>query len=413
MKIFKYITLILCLYIYVYNPIFRFLGFGSVKLLLVFSFAYLIVSGFFPRLFKIFKIEIILTFALVTYSVSIILLGENTFSIPYVHIVWFLESFFIPAFIILLFKNDIEMLSWETLMVHVGFLASMITLFLIFNPEINSFVRDSVIIDTLDTVSETIWDFRGFSIAESSSFGYGVVQGLILAICLFQAKKNVAFYIPIIFLFVSIIFNARTGITPVAISILLLIINGELKMKTILVTLFVGLIGFFLIQHSFFAENNEASLKWGLSIFLDTQKFLEGSDTSSNYTILFEEMFFLPSGFWELIFGNGKRVFGSSGQSSDIGYIIQIFRGGLVYLLIMMLFLIFMLSRILKSSDNKLFSILFFLTIILVNIKGDAFFNSTSFSRLFGFFYVLSIFNVYGINQKVFVIKSKLNYQVK
>lgn len=393
MRVLKYILLIVCIYIYLYNPIFKIFGFGVIKLLLVVSFIYIIFSGFLPRFIKIFKNEIFLTLLLVCYSVPLILLGENTFAIPYTHLIWFLECFLIPAFLILFFNDIFNRISWEAIFVHAGLLASLITLFLIFNPVINLFIRNSVIIDTLDTVTSTdLMDFRGFSIAESSSYGYGIVQGLILSICLFSIRKNKAYIVPIIFLFISILFNARIGLVSVVISIFLLIISRRLKIINLLTLSVIIVLGIWIFSYSSFAVQNETSLKWAFSIFTNTENFIKGTDNTSAYHELFSNMLFLPENINDLLFGNGKKVFASNIRQSDVGYIIQIFRGGIVYLSIMFFFLWVMFIRNLNTSSDKLLPILFILTILIANIKGNAFFNSTSFFRLYAFFYVFSIF---------------------
>jgi hypothetical protein len=366
---------------------------------------HIVFSGFLPRFLKLFEKEILLTILLVSYSVFLVLIGDNTFAIPYIHIVWFLESFFIPTFLIFFFKDIFNWLSWETLIVQIGFFASLITLFLIFNPSLNLYIRNSVIVDSLDSISTGNWDFRGFTVAESSSFGYGLIQGLILAICLFSIKKHFAFFFPIVFLFISILFNSRIGIAPVVFSIILIIINNQISFKSIALIFTTVLVGFMFFQYSSFSQNNETSLTWGFSVFNDVLNVIEGEENNAGYTVLFSEMLFFPSDLISLIFGSGQKVFGSNIRESDVGYIIQIFRGGLIYLLIMVTFLFLLFKRNLEMNTYKLLPILFFLTIIVANIKGDAFFNSSGFFRLYTFFYVYSLYAKKGIISNNFLLQ--------
>jgi len=406
MRIFKLIILITLVYIYLYNPIFQLLGFGVIKILLIISFLYIIFSGFLPRFLKLFEKEVIFILLLMSYSIAIVLVGENTFSIPYVHFIWFLECFFIPTFLIFIFKNTFNRLSWESIIVYVGFFASLITLFLILNPSVNIYIRNFIIIDSLDFVSKDNWDFRGFTIAESSSFGYGIIQGLILAICVFSIKYNSKFFIPILFLFISIIFNSRIGIAPVVISIILIIVNGQVSLKSVFIISISILIGYNIFLYSSFTDQNETSLMWGLSIFNDAYDLIQGKESNAGYNVLFTEMLFFPSDFSGLFFGNGQKIFASNIRQSDVGYIIQIFRGGLVYLSIMMFFLFFLFRRCFKINQNKLLPILFFLTMIVVNIKGDALFNPSGFFRLFAFYYVYSVFASKNLIINNFLLKN-------
>jgi len=247
--------------------------------------------------------------------------------------------------------------------------------------------------DTLDNSSLTdiIWDFRGFTIAEGASFAYGVVQGLILSICLLLMLKNLKYFIPILFLFISIIFNARTGLVPVFIFIIILLINKQIKLKQILLTMILIFVIGYIVRYSIFAQQNETSLIWALSIFTDTQNFVKGNENSGNYSVLFNQFLFFPSDFLGLIFGKGVDVFGAGDRASDVGYVIQIFKGGILYLTLMLIFLWKLFIRNFKNASNKFLPILFFITIIIVNIKGNAFFLSSSFFRLFTFYYVYSI----------------------
>lgn len=405
MRIFRLILLIILIYIYLYNPIFQFLGFGVIKILLIISFLYIIFSGFLPRFLKLFEKEILITLFLVSYSIALVLMGENTFAIPYVHIIWFLECFLIPTFFILYFRNTFKWLSWESIIVNVGFIASLITFFLILNPSINLFVRNSLIIDSLDSISSGNWEFRGFTIADSSSFAYGIIQGLILAICIFSINKNLMFLIPILFLFISIIFNARIGIAPVAISIILLVFNGQISIKSVFLVSIIIFIGYNIFLFSSFTEQNETSLMWGLSIFNDALDLIEGKQINAGYNVLFTDMLYLPPSLSELFFGTGQKVSASITKQSDVGYIIQIFRGGLIYLAIMIFFLSYLFMRSLKINSNKLLPILFFLTIMIANIKGDAFFKPSGFFRLFAFYYVYSVFAIKNIIPNNFILK--------
>jgi hypothetical protein len=407
MRALKFITFIICLYIYLYNPILQILGFGIIKLLLFVAFIYLLRKGFYPRFIGIFRIEIIFTLILVCYTLLIALIENPAgITVPYTHLLWFLEGFIIPTFLILFFREIFQRNSWEALIILVGFIASLVTLFLILNPAYNTYIRKNVIFDTLDTVSQYKWDFRGFSLSESSSYGYGVVQGLVLSVCLFSVRKKLIYLLPIIFLLISIIFNARIGLSVVAVALLLLLISGHIRFFNFcLFATIIYLSFWFFTKSSFFLEN-ETSLNWGLGVFGDTKNLIQGTNDNSNYTALFGRMLFFPSHPMDLIFGNGKNVYLNQDKSSDIGYIIQIFRGGIIYLSIMLSFLWYMFKRNLTIAKNRLLPVLFLLTLLIVNLKGNAFFQSTPFFRLITFYYVFSIFMSKGfINRSINIRK--------
>lgn len=387
----KYILLILFLYIYLYNPIFQILDFGLIKILLFISILYLIISKKGYLFITLFKNEIIFSLILILYSSLIVFWGDGTaFKVPYTHLVWFLECFVIPFFLMFFFKDIFQKRSWEYIIVNTGLIASLITLFLILYPEINFFIRDAVIRDIPINISDPKTLNRGFTIAENSTYGYGIIQGLILVICLMSIKKNYLYALPIVFLFVSILFNARIGFACVIIGILLMLLRRRIKILNIFIFVAVLIIGYIFLFKSNFSKNYLDSLQWGFDFFKDTLNYITGNEQHiSNYSIL-EKMIFFPSKIINIIFGEGRIVFYAT-RHSDIGYINQIFIGGIVYLFLLLSFLFYMFLRNIKITTNKLLTILFFLTLIVVNIKGDAFFVPSGFFRLITFYYVYCI----------------------
>ena len=345
-----------------------------------------------------FKREISVTFLISFYIFSTQLWGESAGAVAaYSHVIWFLESFVISYFILSVFADFFTEKKWENLIVLVGTIAAVITLFLILNPSLNEYVRSNVIIETLDTVSESEWSFRGFSVAESSAYSYGIVQGLVLALCLFKVKDSPLYILPILLLFVSILFNARIGFVPAGFALALILFSGKIKLKSLVLLVLILFLGEWLLYDSAFSEQNESSLTWGLNFFSDTLNMVKGEDDGSNYTVLFNEMLFFPETLIGFLFGEGKDLFGLRG-GTDIGYILQLFKGGIVYLLLLLCFLWFLFKRSYKYSENKFIPILFFITILIVNIKGNAFFLSNGFFRLFISYYVYIIFSQRNIN---------------
>lgn len=386
--ILKSILLFFSLYIYIYNPIFKFLDFGSVKILLGISFIYLIFSSKLRIFLTKFEKEILFTLALIFYSLLIeAFIGPAGIGMMYRHFIWFLEGFLIPFFLILFFKDIFFKYGYIRLVIIVGFIASLITLYLILNPNVNLFIRNEVIIDSLDSFTDT-WTFRGFTIAENSSYSYSVVQGVILGFCLFKLKNNLLYLFPILTLFISIIFNARIGISVIIIALFLFLIYKQIELKKILILLII-LIGLFtFIDLSSFIEENIQSVEWGLDFFTQTRDFLSGKRNENTYGTLFGDMIFFPENSVDFMFGTGINIFHNVKKSSDVGFIIQIFEGGLVYIFLMLFFLFLMYKRILKVEKITLFPIFLITVILIANIKGNALFVSTGFFRLFTLYYV-------------------------
>jgi len=388
---FKYPFLLLLLYIYLYNPIFQYFDFGLIKLLLLISVGYIITSKKSQSFITLFKNEIFFCIILIIYSIFAGFSGNGTaYDVPYKHLIWFLESFCIPYFFMYYFKDLILKKTWEAIIVQIGFIASLITLFLILNPEINIYIRESIIRESLTSANYAEKWLRGFTIAENSVYDYGIIQGLILSVCIISVKKNILYAIPVLFLFISILFNARIGFSVLIITISLMVLRRNISVKHILFFSLSISVAYFLLSQSELYRNNVESFKWGLSFFEDTIKFSKGQDSSSGYSIMIENMVFLPSNIVGLLFGEGRTVFAGIKQS-DIGYINSIFIGGIFYLLLILFFLYYMFKRNIKHTTNILLSLTFFLTLIVANIKGNALFMPLGFSRLITFYYIYCI----------------------
>ena len=391
----RYLLLLLCLYVYIYNPIFQVLGFGVIKILLFISLIYILISNKLSFIITNYKNEIIFTYFLITYAFISAVFGDGSAIVtPYQHLIWFLECFIIPCFLLFFFKDIFKKISWESVIIITGFIASVITLYLVLNPDLNIIIRNNIIIDTRDTVirADAAGDYRGFTIAESSMFGYGVVQGIILVLCLYFIRKNFLNIIPVIFLFISIIFNARIGLAVLIIFIPLLIIYKRLKLSNLIILCVLLISGYYVLSGMDFFEEYKETLEWGMNFYKDAESYLRGEEKISNYTLLVEYMLFFPKNLSGLIFGEGRNVYGLGiGIGSDIGYVNQIFTGGLIYLSLMLAFLGYSFKRLYSHSTDKLIPVLFFLTIIAVNIKGIVFFIPHGFLRLISFYYVYKI----------------------
>lgn len=392
MNILKYIYLILVIYFYIYNPIFQRLGFGSIKPLLFLSVLYFLNTKRNIQILSHYKIEILFTLIIILYSILTMIWGSDNSGLisAYLHLIWFMEGFIIPLFVFYIFKIQIIKFKVNNLLVLVGSIAALISFILILNPELNSYVRNTLIKDTLDNKNED-WTFRGFSVAESSSYGYGIVQALIFGIALFNIHKNKIFVLSLVILTVSIFFNARTGILIQFASILFFVFFykiGFLK-KYFIISLSV-LIGVLLFNYTSILVEHEKTTDWGLDFFTQLTFFISGQEHDGAFSSLLGEMIFLPEKFSHIIFGEGRDVFYDNVKNSDVGFIVQVFKGGVVYLILLLLFLGYFFNNFHKSN-NDVKILFFFLTVLIIaNMKGNALFVPNSFFRVITLYYVIN-----------------------
>lgn len=123
-------------------------------------------------------------------------------------------------------------------------------------------------------------------------------------------------------------------------------------------------------------------IQWVIGGFKDSLSVLGGQEHTGNMTTLAGQMLFVPQGIGLLI-GEGHRVFGmygdvTVGASSDIGYINDLFKGGILYYLLFYAPLfIFIIRQLLCKKDgvnNMLVHLCFagsLLMIVFANYKGE------------------------------------------
>ena len=140
-------------------------------------------------------------------------------------------------------------------------------------------------------------------------------------------------------------------------------------------------------------EINEVTLMWVQGFFE------EGSSIASNRSVegttasrlLFVD-FILPDNLSDWIIGTGKNIFHNfqEGERSDIGFIRQLFYGGLIYLSLLLLFVYFVARRS-RERVFKGFTALFLFTILVLNFKGN-FLPATGGMSLFMLVYYYSLY---------------------
>lgn len=208
----------------------------------------------------------------------------------------------------------------------------------------------------------------------------GVVAG-VYGVCI-----NYKYLIYLPFLLFIIAVNGRTGILIMAVGLILsfaiLFIKG-IKVKKVLgytiIILFSALLGMFILKII-----STETYDWIISGIQDTVDLIKYNDKQGNYGALFGTMLYLPDGMG-IIFGEGHPVFGGWARKfgytygSDIGFINDIFMGGIVYIVVLYTTNFkFLISSCKKSATsiihqiNKSISVTFVVLLLIANYKGDS-----------------------------------------
>ena len=407
-KIIKYGILILVLYIFIHSPYLYLPGtrMGSVKLLYIPAFYLLITNGGLKSLFfRTFSTEckffaIIFTFVLLRTAMG----GQPIF--VWATIVSFIEAVILPLFVISFLLNR-GLKSKESIvrsLLLVGAVGTIISMLCLTIPPLNSFVRDNIMHITSD-MRAFDHSFRGFGISESLSSQYGYIQGIlfVLGAIYFKDNKWFAYFLP--FVLLSAFINARTGVIVAAVGIIIYLLYNRNYIYSIIIAAVIVLL-YANIEAFIGALVPDADTQaWISDFFLQMESMMdEGIEGSRQADILFGQMFILPDTPEQWVFGRGLSLFRNEIgiDSSDVGFILQLNYGGIMYLLLLNIFMLYLVFRLMKNNQ-KLFAAFFLAVYMILNIKSNYILDSGAFRLMMLLYYVMIL---EGVNLRMSKIRT-------
>jgi hypothetical protein len=412
--ILKRTIFIVLLFIYIYGPPFAFLPFSADKLVHVLFLISLFFFGKrYAQLFKypIISLSVLLQSLLTVYTLILYVFNPTEYNYILQNFLLLTEVLISSLFFVALY---LEWIYPETHKPFEFFLLCIIVITSIqaaisfagiLDPKFNTYVNN-VLLFYQKNYNLGI-NFRGIGMSDDYFFTMPIVQGFGVVSCLylsFQGKYQYLVIIP--FLLLSISFNARIGFTPVVIfvvlSLLFLFRKSDFSTRSIILVFFlIGLFSIYFNPSDFWKTKLDKGLNFGYSFFNATINFLFSNnyENTANYSILMEMVFFPDKG--KLLFGTGENIFFSNQRNSDIGYINQLFYGGIVYLVMQFTVVFVVFYQAVKSlkyqSENKnirIFLIVTMLTFLIANIKGYFFLVKPGLRLAFLIFYIVYFLSV-------------------
>lgn len=398
-KIINIVFVITFLYSYIYAPPFRFIPFGLDKFALLISYIYLYKHRLFDVLYNSFKVEFRMLFLIAFYSFFISFINNSTDkTIVQFDFIQLIECLPVSFVILHLINKYYQGKALKAILICC-FFASLFTLYLVLNPALALNIKLTVLKYPESLIKNFYW--RGFGISDGLMFSYPVIQGFCGAFVLLSLKRRniLLSFMILLGVLLCIITNARSGFIPLVIgAILLFTKQPTLSLKILLYTLIIAMFLGILLDR-IINENPmfQMAIEWGKSawtIFLDA---LNGKH-SENVNTLLNEMIIWPHGLKNWIIGTGVNIYENTfGNNSDIGYLIRLNYGGIIYVCIWTLMCVYMGTRL--FNRDKLLSILLFSSLIYLNFKAD-FFIVNSGSRFFYLIYVLGIYSKISFKSK-------------
>lgn len=397
------ILVVIVLYFYIYNPVLRSIGFGFGAILIIVSLFWVVCNvKTFVKYISCYRTEFLIQLFVIPYVSAICIInGESNFKTVVDLILWVIFSTCISVFLVeTLLSHKRKLVFWDTIL-FVGFIASLISCLALFIPSFNSFLRDIQLELAEGDLNDMQLNFRFYGFAINLSSGYGYVQGLLASLCLLLLdKKHKRYALYFVTLSLSVIINARTGVVPIALTVMYLLFKYILNFKIVKLTKLLlgaaatlGLVAFIIIQ---FPEVQNFVIDFFNQLSL---MFLQDGLEDSSYV----KMLTFPDSIEGLIFGEGYSLYGldDKWEASDIGYVNQIFLGGIIFVALLVLYEIIVYRKIVKRSKEYVYPTIFFLSILIFNYKGANFYGGGAFLKLWILYYFVLVHNTIKPNRQL------------
>lgn len=380
------------LYVYIYSPALQLLSFGLDKIVFVLSFVYLLTSGQLTRPFKLFKKEYLNLFLIIlaSFLVTAYHRGISFDGILMYDVFLFFEVILVPYAFYCYFVKKCH-INIENLLINNAIIASIITILLLINPTWADIMKNQIL--RIPDILLNNFDFRGFGFSDGLTFGYPVVQGFCASFIVagIVKKRSLYFYIALLPMFVSVFVNARSGLIPVFIAFILILLRSSIvvNFKFLCTAAILSIIGVFFFNKLSDSQLAE-SVEWGLSTFKIIGDMLSGNE-AENVDVLFHDMVQFPISLSDWLVGTGYNLFQDSiygYRQSDIGFCIRSVYGGMVYMSLWLILWVTMYKRI--RNINRILAYIMFGSLLYLNWKSDFFVVNTS-CRFFFLVYVLTI----------------------
>lgn len=326
------------------------------------------------ELFLNFKSEFYFLILILLYSIlRDLFVGAEVLSFRF--LAWFFQAFVFGFMLIKFFGNNYAKLFMSLYWASV--LAAIFSLLLVLFPSLDDLYK-VIKLEEVDIYENMEVRHRAFGISENLTFTYSFVLGFFAGYTLIILNENKLLIIPFLLLSLGVMYNARIGLLPILISFAFLIFSGSLKNLGFFILL--SLIVLFSI-YSFNPVLYDRVLfnqEWVLEFFYEISDSLFGTNmsvtNSMTLDLLTDKFIVLPQTLFSWIFGTGEFLFTKAGMNSDIGYIIQLYYGGLILTILLgVLNILFFFRLIRLRGFSDWFTVVFVLSVLALNFKGFLF----------------------------------------
>lgn len=365
-----------------YNP--PILPFNSMHLVGAISIAYLgLHYRMLPQLFKQ-KRYVNLIFFFVFLLIYLLMVGLSatygSLAIAYFPMYFLLDVIPFGLSVSLYHKKrGLQTADFTNLVLCVAAFQALLAAFSYFVPQIQDFFISRFVAYGYGEVYVILSRHRMYGFAGGLTYSTPILQSFLAIIAMVKAQKEgYRFLFLAALLLFSAVINARVSIVVLAIGIVIMTLYGRISWKKKLVLLLsagiAGILGISIIL-PVVASNSPQTYEWILKGIEEIVAFLRGNTEGYFGYVADPAKYVLPDSAFAMLFGEGHSIMSGTegyGLQSDIGYINDIWTGGIVYVIVLYSFVTSCLIRLYKNN-NELISFVGILGIALypfLNIKG-------------------------------------------
>ena len=262
-------------------------------------------------------------------------------------------------------------------LIRVGLIQSILAISMIFITPFRQFAKDIYYSGSSENIY--ISASRLYGICDGDyTYGLQIVHSVLSMISLvyayYQNKKR--YYLYSILLLLTTFLNGRTGLVIFAVSLLYFVtvqlLRGKRLLRKIgLIILIIITIPSSVMIFKEIAPNSYHNIEVMIMDYSESKK--GGGDTE---TEAYKRMIVFPSGV-DLVIGKGFRIFAHNGEkfgvreSSDIGFVNDLYLGGLLYggLLLCVTFIVY--THITRSDLDDSITVILLISFVIANLKGE------------------------------------------
>jgi hypothetical protein len=380
----------------IFNP--PILTFNCIHIIALFS--WIIIALNYKNLYLIFNMKyifkvyiIILVLGVYQLLVSYISSGGYTGVVNYVF--WLFEIIPYCVCVTLYYrkKKYTDQRFFNTV-IFAGAIQSILAVLALTIPEIKVFFIGKIISYGYSDVHIKLSLFRNFGLADALTFTSSIVQAMIASLSLFFYiyKKRIIYFFAFFLCTVGAVINTRTSIVILLTGmVLLLLFLRKAEMIYRFIKTFIIISSFIFGSLGMLESFNDWTYDWLMEGASEIVAFLLADDENQGYfNYLSLEHMPLPDNV-SIITGSGVEIMhGLYGLQSDIGYINDIWRIGLLASVVIYILYFMMIKKFInyKSSLGKFMFCYLLISAAFINVKGYFFvYNNVTTMIWILFFY--------------------------